>query len=370
MIRLRMAVAVVFCAGLFAASVVRGQATDKDDNPELNPDVLAWLSKLEQSKQMRIDAVRERNGPQRSVDNIRAEEPIAGPFVGFPIEVGMVGDFGSGVKAGVLQVIDDQNLIAQLIDIDAARPRGKQMVWIRGVDTRKMADDTPFEFDGFLLATGTKRYESDIGTRQFVMLESFDLGPYYAKLKDLGELAQDVKPDKPKPPVVSAPDAKPNPPEEDAATRLKLAKSLIKQNPDKAEKRLKEIVEKFPKTIVGKEAAKLLKVLQKRGRAPASLPRATADKMRGVDEERTTAVWPWITAALVAMLILTTGYLASYVRMVRLPLYVSIGGVGPFEMLPDYRGERQNRDQAFWAKAFGPAHWLDRRIRRHRWIVE
>jgi hypothetical protein len=148
-----------------------------------------------------------------------------------------------------------------LIDVDPSRPQGKQIVWIRGVNTRKMRDESPFEFGGALLATETTRYETALGgSRQVVVLESIDLGPYYAKLKELGELAQDVKPDKGEKP--SATDAKPaaKPKSDDDAATLKLAvaKQLLKDDREKGRAKLQDIIDRFPKTKAAAEAKKLL----------------------------------------------------------------------------------------------------------------
>ncbi len=100
-----------------------------------------------------------------------------------------------------------------------------------------------------------------------------------------------------------------------------------------------------------------------------SVAYATSNTIAGMSDERNHPVWPWITLTTVLILV-TSAYVAAYVYMARPPRYLQLSGVGPFEIIPDYKGERQNRDQKFWEKIFRPAHWLDRRIRPDRWVVE
>jgi len=61
-------------------------------------------------------------------------------------------------------------------------------------------------------------------------------------------------------------------------------------------------------------------------------------------------------------------YAGSYACLVRQPRRYMLSGVGPWELRPDY--EIPFPEQRFWRALFGPAHWLDKRIRPKGWIIQ
>jgi hypothetical protein len=78
--------------------------------------------------------------------------------------------------------------------------------------------------------------------------------------------------------------------------------------------------------------------------------------------------WAKWTAACVLLGLVV--YFSAYASMVNGPRYFNAMGVGPWELPPDYRGPNRDRDQQFWKSVFGPAHWLDIKVRRSKWFLE
>jgi hypothetical protein len=71
----------------------------------------------------------------------------------------------------------------------------------------------------------------------------------------------------------------------------------------------------------------------------------------------------WTTVVMVAL----SAYAAAYLCTVRRPVSFLGRGSGPWEVRPIYG----NGDaQGFYRALFGPAHWMDKRIRRDEWLIE
>jgi len=82
----------------------------------------------------------------------------------------------------------------------------------------------------------------------------------------------------------------------------------------------------------------------------------------------------WATVVVVVALVCTAAYVSTYMWMVK-PVPMAFSTHGPVERMdPDYTGTTLfadgTRDQEFWEKVFGPAHWIDRRLRRSKWVIE
>jgi len=95
--------------------------------------------------------------------------------------------------------------------------------------------------------------------------------------------------------------------------------------------------------------------------------------------------WAKRTAVVLVTVGLIVGaYATAYTNMVCTSLpdqWTNIGSLPYFgswriELVADYEGfdpvtlYSAGRDQAFWRKVFAPAHWIDRRIRREKWVIE
>ncbi len=79
----------------------------------------------------------------------------------------------------------------------------------------------------------------------------------------------------------------------------------------------------------------------------------------------------WATVMVVGMAAIGA-YAAAYFWMVQPDEVVFLNG-GGHRITANYSGEALgtpgHRDQRFWEKVFGPAHWIDRRIRSHTWTA-
>lgn len=253
-----------------AAVSAPGKATDKKDAPQLDLDLLAALAKFEKQKQDRIEKLKKKKASKSTIERVESEFPEVG-FLEFPLEVGAVGGLQLTLIK-ILNVVDDQNFIASIEDLKVPQgviiyadrrppPAAKLDAWFKGFDTRKMQEGTVFKLDGVVRVSGTKRYETvGGGTRQIVVVERFDLAPYYAELRRLAANA-DPKPaeeNADKKPAAKAAPAKD--PEEQAAAKLKLADQFLKAGKREAYRStLADLVKKYPGTKAAKEAEFKLK---------------------------------------------------------------------------------------------------------------
>jgi hypothetical protein len=188
-----------------------------------------------------------------------------------PLKPGMVGGFVA-VTVWCHQAIDEKNFIGAIRDdsvapgavVIAANEREfRQTVWFKGYDTSEMQDRLPVTLEGVFVVTGTKKYANVAGsTTQLVVVEPFDVTPYYVELKRIGELP-DVpainakKKAEPKPETAEEKTARE---EKAAAAKMRSAEALLKAGKQEGYRNtLKELAEKYPATEAGKSAAKLLK---------------------------------------------------------------------------------------------------------------
>lgn len=71
----------------------------------------------------------------------------------------------------------------------------------------------------------------------------------------------------------------------------------------------------------------------------------------------------WVTmAAVVAIPV----YSAAYCCLAKQPLSYGLSGYPPWEITPNYG---DFHDQTFWRDLFGPAHWLEKKIRPDKWVL-
>ena len=81
----------------------------------------------------------------------------------------------------------------------------------------------------------------------------------------------------------------------------------------------------------------------------------------------------WAAVVVALGLVAVAAYVSAYAWMVK-PVPTAFSMHGPVERLdPDYTGTivfaEGTRDQEFWERVFGPAHWVDRRVRRDTWSL-
>jgi hypothetical protein len=75
----------------------------------------------------------------------------------------------------------------------------------------------------------------------------------------------------------------------------------------------------------------------------------------------------WATVVVAVLLLAGCGYCGAYLYLASPTVWIS-SGPGPWEVPVVYTG-RWTHDQKFWEKAFAPAHWVDKQIRRDTWLV-
>lgn len=264
----------LLCCVMFVSSTA-GAAPDVDPEPaakdaddelgKLNPKIFSAILEFEKQKAVRIEQLQKKGAARSKLEKV-LEERWAGEPATIPLKSGMVGGFFN-VTVCCTQAVDDRNFIGWIRDNQVTTafaqqrpPDVRQTVWFKGYDTTEMSDGAAVQLTGVFIVSGTKRYDTAVGgTKQLMVIERFDLGPYYNLLKKQGAIAElpakksGAKKDEP----AAKPDAKSA--EDEASAKLALAKQLMKQSPDNAQKRLKELIEKYPDTAAAAAARDLLK---------------------------------------------------------------------------------------------------------------
>ncbi len=156
---------------------------------------------------------------------------------------GAIGYFDYNIR--VLQIQDESSMLAKF---------GDDLVLLKGVSTKGVADDESVKYPKLLTVDGTASYTSVGGGKRTVMVvRTFDESEVEKYRAAWIEQNREPEPEeKPK----SLP--KPMSRDEVAASKLELAKDLMEKNPTAAKKRLQEIIDKYPQTEAAKESAKLL----------------------------------------------------------------------------------------------------------------
>jgi hypothetical protein len=62
-------------------------------------------------------------------------------------------------------------------------------------------------------------------------------------------------------------------------------------------------------------------------------------------------------------------YFGAYLVMVEVAPFYFLVGEPPYELHPRYGVGPVRLDHQFWKEFFGPAHWIDRRMRRKMWMI-
>jgi len=115
------------------------------------------------------------------------------PFYCAPLElkelaVGSIGTLRTN-DAWVLQVVGKNEMLVReewVIDIWTARNNRpvmkhrdvEKVFWLKGVSTEGVVDKSRLEYDKPLQITGTKTYDTAVGTSTVFVLEPIDLAPY------------------------------------------------------------------------------------------------------------------------------------------------------------------------------------------------
>lgn len=139
-----------------------------------------------------------------------------------------------------------------LVAESVAREEDLGNIWVKGVSTKGFTDGARLKLRGVFLATGSKTYQSAAGSRTVSMI---------TKVTDLDRILGTEKESTETKKTDQKPKRSPTDPEKKAASKLRLAKLLLKKNKSKGKSWLQEIVKDFPETEAAKEAKDLLKKL-------------------------------------------------------------------------------------------------------------
>lgn len=252
------------CLGCMSAGGEEAQPPDKNVVPDVPPEVRRYLDlarqatvesinttkaeiagKKEELKRIKQRDQREELQTTILILELNVERMVTGDLLIVPRmpERLRVGDIGMPRgNASVIQIVDDRTSLVEIW--------GDQTVALRGVKTDTIADGSTIGLPKLIYIPETLSYTTVLGAKRTV----FVMEPY-----DASRL-EPFMPKRPEPPGVES-SAK-APPDEitdeaAAASKLTLAKKFA-DSPAVYARRLKEIVEKWPATKAGVEAAKLL----------------------------------------------------------------------------------------------------------------
>jgi hypothetical protein len=115
---------------------------------------------------------------QENIPGIKDGTITVTPVVEPPFKPGDFGRLQSNGVVEVVQVVGKSELLAT-----AWQDGDPQIIWIKGLSTEDVVDGSQIRLPKYSRVTGTRDYTSALGPRRVVVIEPFDLTPYYLEYR-------------------------------------------------------------------------------------------------------------------------------------------------------------------------------------------